>query len=441
MSLKAKKNTETNVWELEVSISGEDFEKAVQKAYNKQKSKIAIPGFRKGKVPRNMIEARYGKNFFYEDALDDVYGPNVEAAVKEAELDVVGTKNVDIKEIGPEGVELVVSFYVKPEIELTAYKELKATKKKVEATDDEINTRIDQLRERNARMIGIEDRAVQENDIAVIDYEGFMDGVAFEGGKGEGYELTIGSNQFIPGFEDQIIGHNISEEFDINVTFPEEYHEELAGKEATFHIVLHEIKVKELPELNDEFAQEANDSDTVDDLKKSIANEIKENKEHENEHDIEQQLLDKLAENVVGEIPECMVDTEIDNEIRNIEYRLSSQGLDFETYLGYMGMSRDDYREQSKENAEKQVKIHLAVEKIIELENIDATEEEIEEEYKKYAEQYGMEIEKIKEIVPADSVKPDIKATKALKLVKDNAKVTTARKPKAKADEETADAE
>lgn len=441
MSLKSSKNVATNEWELEVSIDAETFEAAVQRAFNKQKNKITLPGFRKGKAPRNMIEARYGKNFFYEDALDDCYGDAVEAAIKQAELKVVGTKDADVKQIGPEGVELVVTVYTEPEVELSAYKELKATKKKVEATDEEIDSKIQSLRERNARIIDIDDRQVQHGDITVIDFEGFVDGVAFEGGKGERYELTIGSNQFIPGFEEQIIGHGIDEEFDINVTFPDEYNEALAGKDAVFKIKLHEIKVKQLPELDDDFAQEAQDCDTVDALKKSIADEIKENKEHENEHDIEQQLLDKLAENVSAEIPEVMIEKEIDNEIKNVEYRLNSQGLNFDIYLQYMGLTREAYREQQRPNAEKQVKIHLAVEKIIALENIEATQEEIDEEYKKYAEQYNMEVDKIKELLNEDGVKQDIAAGKALKLVKESAKVTVARKPKVKAEEAKADDE
>lgn len=431
MSLKSSTKTETNLYTLEVEISAEDFEAAQVKAFSKQKNRISLPGFRKGKVTRKMAENFYGKGFLYEEALDICYPVAVEDAIKAAELEVVGTKTADIKSIGEEGVLLSVEVFVKPEVELKAYKELKATKKKVEATDEEIQSKIDELVERNSREVSVEDRAVQNGDIAVIDFEGFVDGVAFDGGKAEEYELTIGSGSFIPGFEEQIIGHNSGDEFDVNVKFPSEYTPELADKDAVFKIKLHEIKVKELPEVDDEFAQDAADCDTVDDLKKSLADEIKKQKEDENEREIRQQLFDKLAENVVAEIPEVMVENEIDNQIKDIDYRLSSQGLNFETYLKYMGMTVEQYREQSKPNAEAQVKIRLALEKIVELENIEVSDEDLEKEYEKFASQYQMELEQIKKIIPADGLKKDMAIDKAIDFVKENAKVTTARKPRA----------
>ena len=432
MSLKSSNNVETNVYALEIEIDAAAFDAAQNKAFNKQKGKIQIPGFRKGKVTRKMAENFFGKGWLYEDALDLCFGDAVEAAVKEAGLDMVGTKSADVKEIGENGVLMTVEIFVKPDVEITEYKELKATKKKTDVTEEEINQRIDELKERNARLIGIEDRAVQDGDITVIDFEGFVDGVAFEGGKGENYELTIGSGQFIPGFEEQIIGHILGEEFDVNVKFPSEYTPELADKDAVFKIKLHEIKVKELPEVDDDFAQEAADCDTVADLMKQIKEEIKTHKEQENEKEIESQLLDKLAENVKGEIPDVMVDNEINGQIRDIDYRLSMQGMNFETYLQYMGMTVDMYKEQAKEAALKNVKIRLALEKIAALESLEISDEELEAEYTKFAEQYGMEVDKIKEVVPADGLKADMLKEKAIKLVKDNAKVTTARKPRAK---------
>ena len=443
MSLKSSNNVETNVYALEIEIDAATFEAAQNKAFNKQKGKIQLPGFRKGKVTRKMAENFFGKGWLYEDALDLCFGDAVEDAVKEAGLDMVGTKTADVKEIGENGVLMTVEIYVKPEIEITEYKELKATKKKVEATDEEVEQRINDLKERNARLIAVEDRAVADGDITVIDFEGFVDGVAFDGGKGENYELTIGSGQFIPGFEEQIIGHTLGEEFDVNVKFPSEYTPELADKDAVFKIKLHEIKVKELPEVDDDFAQEAADCDTVADLMKQIKEEIKTHKEQENEREIETQLLDKLAENVKGEIPDVMVDNEINGQIRDIDYRLSMQGMNFETYLQYMGMTVEMYKEQAKESALKNVKIRLALEKIAALENLDVTEEDIEAEYKKFAEQYGMEVDKIKEVVPVDGLKADMLKERAIFFVKDNAKVTTARKPRAKkeAAEAPADAE
>ncbi|MBQ7861882.1 MAG: trigger factor [Clostridia bacterium] len=435
MSLKSSNNVETNVYALEIAISAEDFEAAQNKAFNKQKKKIQLPGFRKGKVTRKMAETFYGKGWLYEDALDMLFGKAVEDAAKEAELEVVGTKSADVKEIGDNGVEVVVEVFVKPEIELTEYKELKASKKKVEATEEEINDRINGLLERNARLVSVEDRAAQDGDITVIDFEGFVDGVAFQGGKGESYELTLGSGQFIPGFEAQVAGHNVGEEFDVNVKFPTEYTPELADKDAVFKVKLHEIKVKELPELDDEFAQDAADCDTVAQLKKNIENEIKEHKEEENEREIESQLLEKLSENVKGEIPECMIDTELDNQIRDIDYRLSMQGMNFETYLQYTGMTVEQYKENSKPSAEKNVKVRLALEYIVKAEALEVSDEDLEAEYDKFAERYQMEKDKIKELVPVEGLRKDLLNEKAIKFVRDNAKVTTARKPRAKKEE------
>lgn len=433
--LKSSNKVETNVYALEIGIDAEAFEAAQNKAFNKQKNKIQLPGFRKGKVTRKVAEKFFGTAWLYEDALDLLFGDAVEDAVKEAGLEMVGTKSADVKEIGKDGVEMTVEIFVKPEIELTEYKELKATKKKVEATDEEIEERIKNLVERNARLIAVEDRAVESGDITVIDFEGFVDGTAFDGGKAENYELTIGDGQFIPGFEEQIIGHSVGEEFDINVKFPTEYTPELADKDAVFKIKLHEIKVKELPEVDDEFAQDAADCDTVDEMKKNLKDEIKAQKEAENARDIESQLLEKLAENVKGEIPEVMYDNEIDNQLRDIDYRLSMQGMNLETYLQYTGMTVDMYKEQAKPQAEKNVKIRLALEKIAALESLEITDEELNAEYEKFAKDYDMELDKIKSIVSADALKADMLKEKAIKFVIDNAKVTTARKPRAKKEE------
>ena len=441
MALKSSNNVETNVYALEIEISAEDFDAAQNKVFAKQKNRIQLPGFRKGKVTRKMAENFYGKGWLYEDALDLCFPKAVEDAAKEAELEIVGTKNADIKEIGAEGVLMTVEVFVKPTIELKEYKELKASKKKVEATAEEVDARINALVERNARLVSVEDRAAQDGDITVIDFEGFVDGVAFDGGKGENYELTLGSGQFIPGFEEQVVGHNIGEEFDVNVKFPTEYTPELADKDAVFKIKLHEIKVKELPEVDDEFAQDAADCDTVDALKKSIEKEIKEHKEEENEREIESQLLQKLAENVIGEIPEVMYDNEVNDQVRNIDYRLSAQGLNLETYLQYTGMTIEQYKESMKDSAIQNVKVRLALQKVAELENLQVTDEELEAEYDKFAAQYQMDKEEIKKVVPVEGLRGDLLNEKAIKFVRDNAKVTTARKPKAKKEEATEAAE
>ena len=439
MALKSSNNVETNVYALEIEISAEDFDAAQNKVFAKQKNRIQLPGFRKGKVTRKMAENFYGKGWLYEDALDLCFPKAVEDAAKEAELEIVGTKNADIKEIGAEGVLMTVEVFVKPTIELKEYKELKASKKKVEATAEEIDARISALVERNARLVSVEDRAAQDGDITVIDFEGFVDGVAFDGGKGENYELTLGSGQFIPGFEEQVVGHSIGEEFDVNVKFPSEYTPELADKDAVFKIKLHEIKVKELPEVDDEFAQDAADCDTVDALKKSIEKEIKEHKEEENEREIESQLLQKLAENVIGEIPEVMYDNEVNDQVRNIDYRLSAQGLNIETYLQYTGMTIEQYKESMKDSAVQNVKVRLALQKVAELEALEVTDEELEAEYDKFAAQYQMEKEEIKKVVPVEGLRGDLLNEKAIKFVRDNAKVTTARKPKAKKEEAAAE--
>ncbi|MBE6746318.1 MAG: trigger factor [Ruminococcaceae bacterium] len=440
MSLKSANKTETNIYELEIAIDAETFAAAVNKAYAKAKNQIAIPGFRKGKVPKAMIEKRYGEGFFYEDALEICYPEAAEKAVEESGLEFVATNSVDVKKMDKDGVELVLTITVKPEVELKEYKLLKATQKKVEATDEEINAKIDELRERNSRVEEVEGRNVENGDIVTIDFEGFVDGVAFDGGKGEEYDLTIGAGQFIPGFEEQIIGHAKDEEFDINVTFPEQYVEELAGKDATFKIKLHEIKVKQLPEADDEFAQDVSEFDTLELLKKDIARQIKEDKTNENEAEIQRQLFEKLAENLVAEIPEAMIENEIDSEIRDMDYRLSMQGLKFETYLQYMGMTVEAYREQIRENAENSVKIRLALEKVAALENLEATEEDLNELYTKYSEQYSMPVEEIKKVIPQDTLKKDISVDKAVKFVRENAKVTTARKKKAAAKAEAEEA-
>ena len=440
MSLKAcNKAEEANLYTLEVSIDGQTFNDALNKAFAKQKNRISLPGFRKGKVTRKMAETFYGKGFLYEDALDICYPAAVEGAIAEAGLDVVGTKKADIKEIGEDGVELIVEVYVKPDVEIKAYKELKATRKKVEATDEEIQEKIDELVRRNARILSVEDRAAQEGDIAVIDFEGFVDGVAFDGGKGENYELKLGSGTFIPGFEDQIIGHNPEDAFDVNVTFPHDYAAELADKDAVFQVKLHEIKTEEFPEVDDEFAQDAADCDTVDDLKKQLADEIKSEKDSANEREIRTQLFDKLVENTEGDIPPVMIDSEIENQIRDMDYRLSSQGMNFQTYLQYMGMDMDAYKEQMQPEAEKAVKLRLALEKVAALEAIEISDDDLEAEYDKYAEQYKMEKEQIKKIIPVDGLKKDLAVEKAIQVIRDNAKVTTARKPRAPK-EKTADA-
>ncbi len=429
--LKSANKTETNTYTLEVSISGEDFKAAILKAYNKQKGKIAVPGFRKGKAPLAFIERYYGKGVFYEDALDILYPDVVGEAIKESGIDAVSSPyDVDVSKIDETGVEMSMKITVKPEIEVGEYKGLKATKADTTVSAADVKKKLEELQERNARLVTVEDRAVEKDDIAVIDFEGFVDGVAFDGGKGEGFELTIGSGQFIPGFEDQIIGHNAGEEFDVNVTFPAEYTPELAGKDAVFKVKVNEIKVKELPELDDEFAKDVSeDADTLAALKKSIKAELTDAKKAQADRDFESALLEKLAANVQGEIPEVMYENKIEDEINNFAQRLAQQGLNLDGYLKYTGMDMDALKASFRDGAEKQVKLMLAVEKVVALEGIEATDEEAEAKYNEMAEMYKMEAEQIKTFVPVEDIKTDIRNGKAVQLIVDSAVAEEAEKP------------
>ena len=458
MSLKSSNKVDTNVWELEVSVDGDTFKDAVTKAYLKQRKNITIPGFRKGKAPRAFIEKYYGEGVFYEDALEAIYPDAVASAIEEAKLEPVDTPyDLEIPEMGNDGVTMKFKVTVKPEVELGEYKGLKATKKSTKVTADEVKAELARMQEQNSTVSDVDDRAVKKNDIVVIDFEGFVDGKAFEGGKAGKYELTIGSNQFIPGFEDQIIGHKIGDEFDVNVKFPEDYQADLASKDAVFKIKLHGIKVKEVPALDDEFAKDVSEFDTLDELKKDIKKQLEKRKNDDAENELHNTLLEEVAKGIKAEIPEAMIEKTIDDDVNEYSYRLQSQGLKLETYLKYTGMDMKGFREGFKERAETQVRLNLALEKIIEKEKIEVTEEDIEAEYKKYADAYNMDIDTIKKAVSAESLKPELASRKAIDLIVDSAvvteekaakktaekkpatKKTTAKKPAAKKTSEKAD--
>lgn len=458
MSLKSSNKVDANVWELEVSIDGDTFKDAVTKAYLKQRKNITIPGFRKGKAPRAFIEKYYGEGVFYEDALEAIYPDAVASAIEEAKLEPVDTPyDLEIPEMGNAGVTMKFKVTVKPEVELGEYKGLKATKKSTKVTADEVKAELARMQEQNSTVSDVDDRAVKKNDIVVIDFEGFVDGKAFEGGKAEKYELTIGSNQFIPGFEDQIIGHKIGDEFDVNVKFPEDYQADLASKDAVFKIKLHGIKVKDVPALDDEFAKDVSEFDTLDELKKDIKKQLEKRKNDDAENELHNTLLEEVAKGIKAEIPEAMIEKTIDDDVNEYSYRLQSQGLKLETYLKYTGMDIKGFREGFKERAETQVRLNLALEKIIEKEKIEVTEEDIEAEYKKYADAYNMDIDTIKKAVSAESLKPELASRKAIDLIVDSAvvteekaakktaekkpatKKTTAKKPAAKKTSEKAD--
>lgn len=427
MSLKETKNVATNRQELTITIDGEKFREAIKEAYKKNVKKINVPGFRKGKAPLHIIETYYGAEVFFEDALNLLYNDVVEEAITESGLKVINDKmDFDMVSISKEdGVEFKVTVTTYPEITLGEYKGLKAEKVIAKVEDSEIDAQINAMADRNARMVAVEDRAAAMGDTVVIDFEGFKDGVAFDGGKAEGHTLELGSGQFIPGFEDQIVGHSIGDEFDIVVTFPEEYGaEDLAGKEATFKIKLHEIKLRELPEIDDEFAKDVSEFDTLDALKADLKAKALERKTKANEEEMENDLVQQIVDGIKGEIPEAMFENRLNQSVEEFAYRLQSQGLDLQTYLKYTNASIDDFKASFRPQAEAQVKFRLALEKIVEVENIVADEKDINEQYEKMAKDYGMEVDAVKAAVPAEEIAKDLAVGKAIDFVKENAVIT-----------------
>lgn len=426
MSLKANNEVETNVHEFEVAVDAKTFADAVTKVFQKESKKITLPGFRKGKAPRAMIEKFYGKEVFYEEAVRAVYPDAVESAINESGLDVVDVKTADMKieTIGDDGLTFKVKVVVKPVVAISN-KELPVTKKSTAVSDDEIAEELKRVQLRNSRLVAVEDRAAEKDDVAVIDFEGFIDGKAFQGGKGENYSLTLGAGQFIPGFEDQVIGHNVNDSFDVNVKFPEDYQaKELAGKDATFQVVLHEIKKRELPELDDEFAKDVSEFDTLDAYKANIKENLEKRKTSESEDDVKNQLIDQLIAHMTAEIPEEMFEQATENSLRDFGYRLSSQGMDIKMYMQYTGMDEDGMRKSFRPQAERQVKLRLALEQIAAQEQITPTAEEIEAEYKKIADSYKMDVDKVKPMIAEKDLAKDIAVEKAMTMVEESAAVT-----------------
>lgn len=423
MALKSSDKIDTNIYELVVTVTPEVFTEACKTAFMKQRKTIQIPGFRKGKSTQGMVEKMYGEGVFYEDALEIVYPEAVTAAIEEAGIRTVDSPyDLEVPVMSKaEGVEMKMKVTVYPEVKLGEYKGLKASMLPTEASDEDVDKEIENMRERNSRLITVEDRAAEMGDTAEIDFEGFVDGVAFDGGKGENYPLELGSGSFIPGFEEQVAGHKTEEEFDVNVTFPEEYTPELAGKEAVFKCKIHEIKTKELPELDDEFVKDVSEFDTLDELKADIKKQMDEKKVQEAKTDFENQLIEQVAENMEVEIPQCMFDKRTDEMIQDYSYRLQMQGIDLNTYLSYLGQDMDSFKESFKQGAENQVKASIALDAIVEAENIEATEEEIEAEINKLAEQYQMDADQIKKAVPVDQLAGDIKTRKAVDLIVESA--------------------
>lgn len=424
MALKSSNKIDTNTYEIEVTVTPEVFTEACKSAYMKQRKSIQLPGFRKGKATQGMVEKVYGEAAFYEEALEIVYPEAVTAAISEAELRTVDQPyDLEVPVMSKsEGVEMKMKVTVYPEVKLGEYKGLSASMLPTEASDEDVDKEIENMRDRNSRLVSVEDRAAEMGDTAEIDFEGFVDGVAFDGGKGENYPLELGSGSFIPGFEEQVAGHKIDEGFDVNVTFPEEYAAELAGKDAVFKCKIHEIKTKEMPELDDEFVKDVSEFDTLDELKADIKKQITEKKEAEAKTDFENQLIEQVVENMECEVPECMFDHRTDEMIQDYSYRLQMQGIDLNTYLSYLGQDMDSFKASFRSGAENQVKASIALEAIVDAEKIEATEEEIDAEIAKLAEQYQMEAEQIKNAVPADQIATDIKTRKAVELVVSSAK-------------------
>ena len=424
MSLQVEK-LEKNMAKLTIEVSADEFSKAVEEAYQKNKGKISVPGFRKGKVPKKMIEQMYGKAVFYEDAANALIPGAYEKALEECEETIVSSPKIDVTQI-EEGKSFIFTAEValKPEVTLGAYKGVEVDKIEVSVTDEEVEADLKQQQENNSRVVSVE-RPVADGDIAVIDYEGFADGVAFDGGKGEDYSLTIGSHSFIDNFEEQLIGKKIGEECEVNVTFPTEYHAaDLAGKPATFKVTVKEIKVKELPELNDEFASEVSEFDTLDEYKKDVEKKLAEKKEIEANSKNEDAVVAKVVENATMEIPDKMIDAQAENMVQDMARRMQSQGLSLDMYLKYTGMTVEQMKEQARPDAEKRIRTRLVLEAVAKAENIQISDEKVDEEVAKMAEAYQMEADKLKSFMgdkEKEQMKQDMAVQEAITFVVDNA--------------------
>lgn len=427
MSLVKAEKTEKNLYTLEFSVDKATFESAVESAYRKQVKKINIPGFRPGKAPRHVIEKMYGKGFFYEDAFNAVLPAAYESALGESGIDAVSRPEIDV--LSTDGdVVFTAKVYVKPEVTIESYKGIEVSKHIHVVTDAQVNAEIEAVRKRNAREINVTDRAAEMGDTATIDYEGFCDGVAFAGGKGENHPLELGSNSFIPGFEEQVAGRSIGEEFDVNVTFPAEYHsEELAGKAAVFKCKIHAITKTELPDLDDEFAKDVSEFNTFVEYADDVRAKIQKRNEEHADHEVDGELSNALMSRLVADIPEPMYESETENFVRDYDNRLRMQGLSLDMYFKYTGMNLDSMREQMRPQAEAQVKTRLALEKIVELEGIKPTEEDIAAEYDRLVKAYNLELDKVKELVREEDIAKDMAVKLAMDFVRANAVITECR--------------
>lgn len=435
-------NLEKNMAKLTVEIPAEEVEKALQAAYMKEKGKISLPGFRKGKVPRNMIEKMYGPAVFYEDAVNTMLQEHYPSAADESGLDIVSRPTVDVVQI-EKGKPFIFTaeVAVKPEVKLGKYLGVQVTKVDTEVSDVELDEALEQERQKNSRTVTVTDRPVQNGDTAVIDFEGFVDGVAFDGGKGENHPLEIGSHSFIDTFEDQLVGKNAGDEVDVNVTFPEQYQaKELAGKPALFKVKIHEIKTKELPELNDEFAQDCSEFETLAEYKEDLRKQLEQRKENDAKRIKEDEAIQKIIDKSEMEIPEAMIETQCENMVEEFAQRIAQSGLSMEQYMQFSGLTVDKLKEQVRPEAETRIKSSLVLEQIAKDENIEVTDEEIDAEVAKMAAQYGMEADKLKEFMgdaEKKSMKRDLAVTKAVDLIMENVKERAKAKTKKDKDAET----
>ena len=417
MSVKSCEKLEKSMVALTVEVSAEEFEAAVEKAYRKQRGSIRVPGFRPGKAPRKMIENMYGSGVFYEEAVNEALPDAYTAAVKEQELEVVGYPEVELLSVGKEGFSFKATVAVYPEVTLGQYKGVEAPKAEVSVTDEDVEGRVKEMADRNSRMVSVEDRAVAKGDVANIDFEGFLNGVPFDGGKGDSFDLEIGSGQFVPGFEDQVAGMSISEEKDIDITFPEDYHADLAGKTVVFHVKVNAIKVKELPALDDEFAKDVSEFDTLDELKKDVREKMLAEREEAAKRAFEDAAMSKVAAGIQADIPDAMIEEQARRFVDNFRMQLQSQGVPYEQYMKMTGMEEEKLMADAKAPAEGQVRMDLAIAAIVKAEGLEASDEDVEAEYNKMAAQYGMDVENVKKYLDDAVIKEQIVRAKAVELV------------------------
>ncbi len=438
-------NLEKNMAKLTIEVPAEELEKAIEAAYQKQKSKISVPGFRKGKVPRKMIEKMYGAGIFFEDAANTLIQENYGPAVEESKVDVVSRPTIDVTQIeSGKPFIFTAEVAVRPEVTLGKYLGVQVTKIDTTVTDEEVEAALEKEREKNSRTVTVTDRPVANGDTAVIDFEGFVDGVAFEGGKGENHPLEIGSHSFIDTFEDQLIGHNTGDDVDVNVTFPEQYQAaELAGKPALFKVKIHEIKTKELPELNDEFAQDVSEFDTLDAYKEDLKKHLEVEKENDAKRTKEDEAIKKIIEKSSMDIPEAMIETQCENMINEFAQRIQQSGLSMDQYMQFSGMTLDKLKEQVRPEAETRIKSSLVLEQIAKDEKIEVSDEEVQAEIEKMAKAYGMEADKLAEYMgdaEKESIKRDVAVTKAVDLIMENVKERAKAKTKKEKESEEKDA-